>query len=47
VTKLRDIKERDAIWDEAVLLPNAEQLVDAEGFLRAMTVPDDLSGLNP
>jgi putative hydrolase len=47
VTKLRDTKERDAIWDEAVLLPNAEQLVDAEGFLRAMTVPDDLSGLNP
>ena len=47
VAKLRDIKVRDAIWDEAVLLPSAEQLSDAEGFLKAMTVPDDLSGLNP
>jgi putative hydrolase len=47
VAKLRDIRDRDAIWDEAVLLPSAEQLLDAEGFLKAMTVPDDLSGLNP
>lgn len=47
VAKLRDIKVRDGIWDEAVLLPSAEQLSDAEGFLKAMTVPDDLSGLNP
>lgn len=45
VVSLTDIKNRDAIWDEAILLPRAEQLSDVEGFLKSRTVPDDLSGL--
>lgn len=45
VAKLRDIQSRDQVWEEAVLLPTASQLQDAEGFLRSRTIPDDLSGL--
>jgi putative hydrolase len=45
IVELRDIKARDEIWDEAFLLPRADQLGDAEAFLRSRTVPDDLSGL--
>jgi putative hydrolase len=47
ITALRDIKERDSIWDESVLLPDAAQLQDPAGFIKSRTVPDDLSGLNP
>ena len=45
VAELKDIQARDQIWDEAVLLPSAEDLLDAEAFLKARTIPDDLSGL--
>jgi putative hydrolase len=45
IAKLRDIQNRDQIWEEAVLLPTASQLLDAEGFLKSRTIPDDLSGL--
>lgn len=45
VAKLRDIQSRDQVWEEAVLLPTASQLQDAEGFLKSRTIPDDLSGL--
>jgi putative hydrolase len=45
IVELRDIKSRDDIWDEAFLLPRADQLGDAESFLKSRTVPDDLSGL--
>lgn len=45
IVELRDIKTRDEIWDEAYLLPRADQLGDAEAFLKSRTVPDDLSGL--
>jgi putative hydrolase len=47
LTKIGDVKMRDSIWDEAVLLPDAEQLIDPEGFIKSRIVPDDLSGLNP
>ena len=45
VVELRDIKSRDEIWDESFLLPRADQLGDADAFLKSRTVPDDLSGL--
>lgn len=45
VVELKDVKSRDEIWDESFLLPRADQLSDAEGFLKSRTVPDDLSGL--
>ena len=45
VVELRDVKSRDEIWDEALLLPRADQLGDVERYLQSRTVPDDLSGL--
>ena len=45
VAAMRDIKVRDEIWDESILLPRADQLGDVEKFLKSRTVPDDLSGL--
>ena len=45
IVELKDVKSRDEIWDESFLLPRADQLGDAEGFLKSRTVPDDLSGL--
>jgi len=45
IVELRDVKSRDEIWDESFLLPRADQLGDAEDFLKSRTVPDDLSGL--
>ena len=45
VVELKDIKSRDEIWEEALLLPRGEQLSDADAFLKSRTVPDDLSGL--
>ncbi len=45
IAKLKDVQSRDQIWEDAVLLPTANQLTDAEGFLKSRTIPDDLSGL--
>lgn len=45
IVELKDVKSRDEIWDESFLLPRADQLGDAESFLKSRTVPDDLSGL--
>lgn len=45
IAELKDIQSRDQIWEEAVLLPTAHQLLDPEGFLKSRTIPDDLSGL--
>ena len=45
VVELKDVKSRDEIWDEALLLPRADQLGDVERYLQSRTVPDDLSGL--
>jgi putative hydrolase len=45
IVELKDVKSRDEIWDESFLLPRADQLGNAEGFLKSRTVPDDLSGL--
>lgn len=45
IVDISDTKSRDEIWDEAFLLPSADQLSDPERFLRERTVPDDLSGL--
>jgi len=45
VAELKNIEVRDQIWDESVLLPTSKDLLDAEAFLKARTIPDDLSGL--
>lgn len=45
IVELKDVRSRDEIWDEALLLPRADQLADAERYLASRTVPDDLSGL--
>jgi putative hydrolase len=45
IVELKDVKSRDEIWGESFLLPRADQLGDAEAFLKSRTVPDDLSGL--
>ena len=45
LTEVTDIQRRDQVWDEAYLLPTADQLGDAEAFVKSRTVPDDLSGL--
>lgn len=45
LTEISDLKVRDQIWDESVLLPTSEQLGDPADFLKSRTVPDDLSGL--
>lgn len=45
IAALRDIHNRDQIWEESILLPTAEQLLNPEEFLKSRTIPDDLSGL--
>lgn len=45
IAAVSDIQTRDEVWEDAVLLPTANQLLDAEGFLKSRTIPDDLSGL--
>jgi len=45
VTTLADIQGRDHRWEDAVLLPTADDLGDAKKFLASTSVPDDLSGL--
>jgi putative hydrolase len=45
IAKLKDVQTRDQVWEDPVLLPTANQLHDAEGFLKSRTIPDDLSGL--
>jgi len=45
VTALVEAKGRDYRWEDAVLLPTAEDLGDAAKFLASTSVPDDLSGL--
>jgi len=45
VTTLADIQGRDQRWEDAVLLPTADDLGDAKKFLASTSVPDDLSGL--
>ena len=36
---------RDQRWEDAALLPTANDLVDVKKFLASTIVPDDLSGL--
>jgi putative hydrolase len=45
IAKLKDVQSRDQVWEDPVLLPTANQLLDAESFLKSRTIPDDLSGL--
>ena len=41
-------QERDRLWEDPYALPTVEEISDPESFLKARTVPDDLSGLgNP
>ncbi|MDP1712716.1 MAG: zinc-dependent metalloprotease [Candidatus Nanopelagicaceae bacterium] len=43
IRALRDVSVRDQIWSG--ILPTHEELTDAEGYLRSIEVPDDLSSL--
>lgn len=43
IRALRDVSIRDQIWSG--ILPTHEELIDAEGYLRSIEVPDDLSSL--
>jgi len=43
IRETRDISARDQIW--SAILPNADELLDPEGFLTSSEIPDDLSGL--
>jgi putative hydrolase len=43
VRESKDIAARDQIWSG--ILPNAEELLDPQGFLSSTQIPDDLSGL--
>ena len=38
-------EERDRLWEDAYALPTVTEVSDPENFLKARTVPDDLSGL--
>ena len=43
VRELKDIEARDRIWSG--ILPTADDLVNAENFMKSLEIPDDLSGL--
>ncbi|MFA5919211.1 MAG: zinc-dependent metalloprotease [Candidatus Nanopelagicaceae bacterium] len=43
IRDLRDVSARDQIWSG--ILPTHEELTNAEGYLRSIEVPDDLSSL--
>lgn len=43
IRALREVSIRDQIWSG--ILPTHEELTDAEGYLRSIEVPDDLSSL--
>lgn len=43
IRRLRDLNIRDQIWSG--ILPTHEELLDAEGYLQSVEVPDDLSSL--
>jgi len=43
VRELKDVQSRDHIWSG--ILPTAEDLLNAESFVKSLEIPDDLSGL--
>ena len=43
VRELKDIESRDQVWSG--ILPTAEDLLNAENFMKSLEIPDDLSGL--
>ena len=43
VRELKDVQSRDHIWSG--ILPTAEDLLNAESFMKSLEIPDDLSGL--
>jgi putative hydrolase len=43
VREMKDVESRDRIWSG--ILPTADDLLDAEGFVKSSEIPDDLSGL--
>ena len=47
VEQARGITGRDDLWSHAGLLPNAAAIKDPDKFIQEITIPDDLSGLEP
>ena len=43
VRESKDIESRDRLWSG--ILPTADDLLDAESFMKSLEIPDDLSGL--
>jgi putative hydrolase len=43
VRELKDIESRDQVWSG--ILPTAEDLLNAENFMKSLEIPDDLSGM--
>jgi putative hydrolase len=43
VREMKDVESRDRIWSG--ILPTADDLLDAESFMKSSEIPDDLSGL--
>ena len=43
VREIKDIESRDRLWSG--ILPTADDLLNAESFMKSLEIPDDLSGL--
>ena len=43
VRELKDVEARDRVWSG--ILPTADDLLNAESFMKSLEIPDDLSGL--
>ena len=43
VREMKDVESRDRIWSG--ILPTADDLLNAESFMKSLEIPDDLSGL--
>jgi putative hydrolase len=43
VRELKDVESRDRVWSG--ILPTADDLLNAESFMKSLEIPDDLSGL--
>ena len=43
VREIKDVESRDRVWSG--ILPTADDLLNAESFMKSLEIPDDLSGL--
>ena len=43
VREIKDVEARDRVWSG--ILPTADDLLNAESYMKSLEIPDDLSGL--